>query len=54
MQLSITLLAAALLVSAFKDVFWELGRIVLPERDVESIAGPVNNNLGLNFGPYDS
>ena len=54
MQLGITLLAASLLMSALKDVFLVLGRIALLERDVESIAGPLNENLDLNLGLYGS
>ena len=53
MQLSITLLAAALLVSSLKDVFLDLKRIDLLERDVESITGPYDDFLVHNLGLFD-
>lgn len=53
MQFSITLLAASLLVSALKDIFMDMGRIALLDRDIESIADPINENLVLDLGIYD-
>lgn len=49
MQFSITLLAAALLASALKDIFLDMDRIALLERDIESIADPINENLVLEL-----
>ena len=54
MQISVALLAASLLVSALKDTFLDLGRIALLKRDVESIADPINENLVLHIGLYDT
>ena len=54
MQISVTLLAASLLVSALKDIFLDLGRIALLKRDVESFADPINEDLILHFGLYDT
>jgi len=54
MQLSITLLAASLLLSAFRDVYLDLGRIALLERDIEAIADPINEDLILHLGLNDT
>ena len=44
-ELSVTLLAGALLLSAFLDIFSSMGRIVLLERDVEVVAGALDGGL---------
>lgn len=54
MQLSVTLLAAALLLSAFIDVFSGLERIAMPERGVESVAAPVIDHAVPAFGHHDA
>jgi hypothetical protein len=53
MQFSITLLAVSLLVSALKDIFLDMGRIALLDRDIESIADRINENLVLDLGIYN-
>jgi len=54
MQFSITLLAVSILVSALKDVFVDLGRITLLERDIESVVAPVAENPILGISLYDA
>lgn len=39
-SLSITLLAAGLLLSAFKDLLFTVGTIELLKRDIEAVADP--------------
>lgn len=43
-EISVTLLAISLLLSAFRDVFANLGRFTLVGRDVESVADMPNDD----------
>ena len=53
-SLSITMLAAGLLLSAFRDLVFDLGTIELLERDIEAVADPINEDLILHFGLEDA
>jgi hypothetical protein len=53
LTISITLLAVSLLLSSLKDMFSILGPISLLERNIESVADPINESLILHFGLDD-
>ena len=52
--LSVSLLAAGLLLSALRDLLLVLGTLELLDRDIEAVADPINENLILHFGLNDT